>query len=754
VSETQLLTACPVCQAPGKTVQLFPLSFDDIDQALAEASKTNLSTKRGKKRQNATVTRLNPTIKTNDITAGDEPTSSTGEPSDLRTGRWTPEEIAYCDKLIEYFSRGCLPIPEKLKLNDFLSNMLKSKQSRLTKKMKNARFSAKQYVRTRGATLTLEQAREFSQLETGFFASMKCNMERSEIRFHMQKVWRELFSSFCVSIGQKVEVDAWLKSVEDLDRRNSDAKDAARRARRKMMMGAALRADTDNVPSGVFIDRHAVGNTSSAVVLDRNGDFVADDTESDSVGNAPSKRLKTTQSKEMAAAFHSSPYVARVIQYVQRRGLPFEHVDIWVPSFVSNPMDVSATRTDDTCRLCFAGCATADAKVPANGLRAVPMNKKEKFNMISFGVYSQKFSFVVGSGLPGRIYGSGVPSWEQGVQSAPQSLFERVGGAEQWGVETVLGIPVSSPSVGRVVVLFYSVHDRPRDADMVNRMAEELTHLVPSPRWKLVVEVGETTPTTLSGDQASGEDLRIAELLSLIEANMPADQHAPLSPLLPGITSLRLLLLKPSRTPEECESLDVALNTYESYKIEGRSASEIVGLTSRTFMVMARQPVPPQPEFSIASSGGTADNETTTNANSTPGAPSTYGSSGAGDSSFGFNGLLGMGGDVSQMFVLNSPTNPNHQMTNTNLLLANSSLNGNAFNASVNGFMGHFNLPRSSESHRGLSPTPFQSLPADQFNEVMQEFGGLDASTLNNLPNGVSASQLAALLQNEPNFTA
>lgn len=181
VSETNTLKNCPVCSSPSTGLLLLPLSFDDIDRALEEAAKTNLSNKRGKKRQNATVTRLNPRIKTaaNDISAGDESTTSTGESSDLRTGRWTAEEIAYCDKLIDHFSSGSLPIPEKIKLNDFLANMLKSKQSRLTKKMKNARFSAKQYVRKIGHTMSADEAREFSQLETDFFASVKCNMEVS-----------------------------------------------------------------------------------------------------------------------------------------------------------------------------------------------------------------------------------------------------------------------------------------------------------------------------------------------------------------------------------------------------------------------------------------------------------------------------------------------------------------------------------------------------------------------------------------------
>jgi len=788
VSETHTLTTCPVCDAPSTGLLLLPLSFADIDQALAEAAKTNISTKRGKKRQNATVTRLNPSLKSaaQEITAGDEPTSSTGESSDLRTGRWTPEEIAYCDKLIEHFSNGILPIPEKLKLNDFLANMLKSKQSRLTKKMKNARFSAKLYERKSGFTLNLEEAREFSQLETDFFASMKCQMERSEIRFHMQKVWRELFSSFCVSIGQKTDIDAWLKSVEEVDRRASEAKDAARKARRKIMMGAALRSDSNHAPNGVFINPNV--ETQSQAVLDRNGDVVGDATsETDSRStNVIAKRPKMApQSKEMTAVFHASPYVARVIQYVQSRGYPFEHLDIWVPSFVTNPNDITMTGHDETCRLCFAGAATADTKIPPGGVQAVPMTPNEKFNMISFGVYSEKFSFVVGSGLPGRIYSSGVASWEQGIQSAPQSLFERVGGAQQWGVETVLGIPVASPTVGRVVVLLYSMHDRLRDADMVNRMAEEMTLLLPSPRWKLVVEVGEGAPLQANESLPSGEDPRVSELLALIEANMPEDQHSSLAPLLPGIIALRLLLLKPTRSLEENESIDVALNTYESYKIEGRSAADIVGLTSRTFMVMARQSTAAR---SLQAAGDSSSISSGNNLLSQQQWSSPQHKPSTADTPF-LEGLNAGARSINEVFDSdhNQPLNRNPMPDNTagnnnnhqsapgmsinndiqmNDQIRLPNMNNNQMiggthgslnqspSSSLTNLAANFHQQHQNEANQGMSAAILQQLHAGGFGEILQDFGGLDAAVLNNLANsGMSASQLAALLQNEsPNF--
>lgn len=775
---------------------LLPLSFADIDQALAEAAKTTISCKRGKKRQNATVTRLNPSLKrsANEITAGDEPTSSTGESSDLRTGRWTQEEIAYCDKLIEHFSNGTLPIPGKLKLNDFLANMLKSKQSRLTKKMKSARFSGKLYERKTGCALSLEELREFSQLETDFFASMKCNMERCEIRFHMQKVWRELFSSFCVAVGQKMDVDAWLKSVEEVDRRASEAKDAARRARRQMMMGAALRSDSNHAPDGVFINPDAASETQAQAVLDRNGDVVGDATsETDSMStNLNIKRPKrTAQSKELATVVHSSPYVGRVMHYVQSRGLPFEHLDIWVPSFITNPDDITKTGHDQTCRLCFAGSATADKKIPPGGLQAVPMTSKEKYSMVSFGVYSQKFSFVVGSGLPGRIYSSGVASWEQGIQSAPQSLFERVGGAQQWGVETVLGIPVASPTVGRVVVLLYSMHDRTRDADMVNKMAEEMTALLPSPRWKLVVEVGEGASALGNQGPATADDQRIPELLSLIESNMPEDQYSPLAPLLQGITSLRLLLLKPARSLEENESLDVALNSYESYKLEGRAASDIVALTSRTFMIMTRQSVPThslpgQGDTSSASNGSNLSvpqNRATTEAPVGDRGLRQGLSVGAGVN----NGVFGAnnGHDLNREELPDSsPGNGQGSLSNSEdqsapdrgiknaeqlagQLNFSPSTNSNqmfgaAFGSLVQGtsngitHLGSNLQQRQNDVGQGMSSVAVQQLTAGGFGGLLQDFGGLDASVLNNLSSsGVSARQLAALFQNEsesPNF--
>lgn len=480
LSDQHPLAACPICKAPFRTIWLMPMSFIEIDEAKAAAAKLAPSGKRGKKRKNATIARLNPSSSLPppcgaSSGSGFMEEKGSNENSDLRTGRWTNEETAYCDQLIDKFEKGLLPIVDGLKLNDFLANMLKSKQSRLTKKMKNARLSARSYKRTVGFINEDEDARVFSEAESSFFDSIPCSLEKSEIKFHMQKEWRELYSSYCVAISQKLDADGWLTSVEEMDRRASEAKDAARMARRKVMMGYALSQDSVNPDKGVFIEPNA--NTESSGNCCSSSSLGA---ATPSTCDPPGSKKKKQGPGPCKRHFSSSPFVGRIVDFLQRYSIPFEHVDAWVPSFVpqqpgTTEASPGANTGEQKCRLCFAGSATTETIIPAQGGSAIPMTAEEHFDLVSFGEYSQKFSFDLGCGLPGRVYSSGVASWEQGIQKAPSTLFERCGGASQWAIQTVLGIPVPSPNVGRVVVLLYSRHDRNRDQDTVNRISSALS---------------------------------------------------------------------------------------------------------------------------------------------------------------------------------------------------------------------------------------------------------------------------------------
>lgn len=445
------LTYCPQCNKPTQGLSLFPMSFREIDEARRTAVALAASKNRGKKRKGG---------------AGSEAAEDVaGYISERRTGRWTNEEMTFCDKLMALFATGELPVADGTKLNEFLGNMLKSKQSRLTKKMKNAKLSSKLFQRAQGC-LDPESAREFSELEESFFQAVQDMQERAEIKFHMQKEWREQFSQVCAAIGQALDADSWLTSVEEMDRRASQAKDAARMVKRKQMMGVALKTDSRNPDQGVFIERSIAEIRAGSSV---NGSEV-DGVEDEMLALFEDK-YSPLDVNGKSSLLHSAPFLSKVAAYVQRHTVPFEHVDLWVPSFVGGESDQSS------CRLCFAGCSTVDKVIVEDGKTSRALTGDEKFNLHAFGDYSQKFSFDVGCGLPGRVYESGRPTWEQSVHNAPHTHFERCGGARQWGIKTVIGIPIASPNVGRIVVTLYSCFDRPKDEDLVTRLSEEFTRV-------------------------------------------------------------------------------------------------------------------------------------------------------------------------------------------------------------------------------------------------------------------------------------
>ncbi|KAL7471052.1 hypothetical protein ACHAXS_011328 [Conticribra weissflogii] len=610
-----------------------------------------------------------------------QPPAPPDRSEELRTGRWTAEETSYCDKLIQKFMEGRLPLPDGIKLNEFLAGMLRSKQSRLTKKMKNAKLSSKTFKRTVGCLADIAEAREFSELEDAFFHSIQNGLERAEMKFHMQKEWRETFSTYCVSQGQPLNADRWLASVEEMDRRVHRAKDMARMQRRKLMMGHALKQDLQNPDRGVVIDNSGkggkqgvsdgsggaavvggaagVGNGNSAAgvgQMSNNVDVasatggpsapfgggsqlaVPDPMQSSSAANASNSTA--TLHESVPSQNIASPFLNSIINYIHRHHVPFEYIDAWVPSFVPDSEETTNTVTDNTdpsnqedkrpkCRLCFAGSMVTKQVMVGDGTtqprRAMPLSHDDQFNLSAFGDYSESFSFDVGCGLPGRVYHMGVPTWEQSVHNAPLHHFERVGGSQQWGIRTVVGIPVPSPNVGRIVVVLYSRHDRPKDHDLVIRLTEEFTRLMPSPKWKLVVDVGHVAaqvPGQMAGQQQQHQQMQnsahgsqggqthdnsmtnssnssdpaslVSEVISIFGEHMPSDPSTPAFAYLQGFMSLRLLLLRPTRSPQEQDIVNTILSSYSSYKAGGRTRPDMALMLARDFMFLNQQNQPQQ----------------------------------------------------------------------------------------------------------------------------------------------------------------
>ncbi|KAL3791759.1 hypothetical protein HJC23_007526 [Cyclotella cryptica] len=721
---------CPHCRSSADGLEILPLSFEGMDRAQRmnqgrlhdatiggnnnHARMDSEDANFARKRSNTEMDEGKPNnsssggipgmllSSTPPVSSYSQSSSQCYDPTIPRTGRWTDEELAFRDSLISHFLEGSLPLSNGLKLNDFLSNILKSKQSRLTKKMKHAKLSTKYFHIKRGFLFDNTAAREFSRLEYSFIHVITDPIERSEIQFHMQREWREHLAERCSYLRIMFEGSAWVKSVEKCDHRVALEKNRTRTVKRRWMMGKAMERDVSEKVPGVFIDRGLEKeDLMDGLENDQDGDFgrflmsILDDggtggksfehSTSSSVSNvAPSMKKAAYRSTFDSNFKCAAPFLAGIVSYVEKNAIPFEHVDLWVPSFIppgdSEQMSMgslgsgsnlaafggSAGDNRGVCRLCFAGSATMGVQVMPDdsinissslqpndldkkeNVKMMPLSSDEIFNFSLYGDYSEKFSFSSRCGLPGRVFQSGVAAWEQFVANAPSHLFERRGGAIQFGIKTALGLPIESPNVGRIVLVLYSKHNREKDEELVKQIVKDIRLFTPCPRWKLVVDVNSSkrdesnnqlvrpanaqiakldarnaigeaaealsrqsmnqhvhsansqnrdlptgnnaaAPMQGTAQNETNSEAQIKNLISLLGENMPSDSTSPLGKQLHDLMSLRLVLLRRNRTPEEQSLVDTILILFESYLAAGRSRQDIALLVCRDFMFHTEQ---------------------------------------------------------------------------------------------------------------------------------------------------------------------
>lgn len=143
---------CLNCKSGATSLEVIPLALDSIKIGRSQESCASTMGKRPFQSDSA----------------------QSSEGYDLntpRTGRWVPSEIAFRDALLSHFISGALPLRDDCKLLDFLSDILKSKQSRLTKKMKHANLSVQHYCYLSGY-LPKYHAAELGRLEKEFVDSL------------------------------------------------------------------------------------------------------------------------------------------------------------------------------------------------------------------------------------------------------------------------------------------------------------------------------------------------------------------------------------------------------------------------------------------------------------------------------------------------------------------------------------------------------------------------------------------------------
>lgn len=142
-----------------------------------------------------------------------------------------------------------------------------------------------------------------------------------------------------------------------------------------------------------------------------------------------------------------------------------------------------------------------------------------------------------------------------------------------------------------------------------------LSQLMPSPKWKLVVDLGEGGPDASVGSGESisasevagqaiaesevtpkdaGKDARIDQVVSLLGEYMPSEPGSPLAPFLQGFMSLRLMLLRPSKSAEDEELIRTILGSYSSYTTSGRPRQDVALNLSQDFMFLSSQQKPEQ----------------------------------------------------------------------------------------------------------------------------------------------------------------
>lgn len=142
---------------------------------------------------------------------------------------------------------------------------------------------------------------------------------------------------------------------------------------------------------------------------------------------------------------------------------------------------------------------------------------------------------------------------------------------------------------------------------------------VPTPKWKLVVDIGmkskdenqsNSTEITNSGPMVAHASMQqnravsngtahpdprlINEVITLLGDIMPQDQNSPLHTHVSSIMALRLMLLKRNPTPAELECQTTLLSSYQSYKSSGRAKSEIAIMVARDYAFL-RQLQPNEP---------------------------------------------------------------------------------------------------------------------------------------------------------------
>ena len=545
----------------------------------------------------------------------------------FRTGRWNEFETNYANFLIEMFENGALPLPNGIKCNEFLRDLLMCRSSRLTKKYKNAKLSTRLF-NVNSYPLDMIRNKHFAHIQELFLAKTS-TVTGLILRFNMSLMWTRYLIEVLNNIHSKLQIVSqdWYESVDELETVSAEYEQKVRQVRRRKME-TALKCDskgfanreeagiflkvsqapsrpptapiplapqslefvTNPVPSGVVSETSEfdIPHLSPMVpyhdqaqmqIQGKNGilDFISplsndkhleEDNEGaqinwDDLDIALGLDDSDNYSHSSGESFNTY-YLTHVMALLKQYGLPFQYCDMWAPSQVVT--EERKNGAEHVLYLTHHGDALLPGQPPS-----LQLQLKE------FGVYSRNFLFKGSAGMPGRVFSSNEASWERNVQNAPEQHFKRVGGARMSNINTVIGVPVAHSKLGTVVVAFYSI----QDVEECYEIMEKLVHICSS----VGIEDDRSRSTSISAESMHSINFapklvptevfskdEITQLVNILSAHIPIDDskakesptfYAPVE----SFVSLRLLLLKPytSYSKSEKELLEVLKQTWLGY---------------------------------------------------------------------------------------------------------------------------------------------------------------------------------------------
>ena len=146
----------------------------------------------------------------------------------------------------------------------------------------------------------------------------------------------------------------------------------------------------------------------------------------------------------------------------------------------------------------------------------------------SFRIFSKKFKFSFGQGLPGSVWASRQPKWLPHLSDEPTINFLRTHLAYAAGFKAALGIPIiahtspgTDPEVLAVLVFFMSesCEEDKRLVEIVSTVATQLGSLMQRKRAEEALRESEARYRTLVKQTSEGIFLVDAETKRILEAN-------------------------------------------------------------------------------------------------------------------------------------------------------------------------------------------------------------------------------------------